>query len=212
MTTIAAERPGRREENKREKLDRIRKAAINVFLEKGFEGATLREIAAAANVAFGTLFLYAKDKQDLLLLVFDGDLPNLSAQAFLQVQADASLVDQLLDFFMVFYDFFIKTPQLSRDMMRETTFVRGIVAKRVHIGFENTERHVAMLVSRARINGTLRADVSPELAAHMIFSLFRIEIRFCLSEDEPDVARSVAMLKRQLELLMGGLGTRLERG
>ena len=59
----------RREANKHDKLLRFRRAARDIFVRKGFKGATLLAIAAAAGVAFGTLFLYAKDKQDLLLLL-----------------------------------------------------------------------------------------------------------------------------------------------
>ena len=47
---------GRRETNKREKLARIRQAAKDVFSAKDEKAATVREIAAAADVAFGTLF------------------------------------------------------------------------------------------------------------------------------------------------------------
>ena len=205
MKTEPVAQKGRREENKRDKLERIRKAANDVFLRKGFDDATLREIALVAKVAFGTLFLYAKDKQDLLLLVFDEELPNLSAKAFLRAPPKSGFVDQVTIFLDCFYDFFLRAPQLSRELMRHTTFVHGIVAKRVHLGFENTERHLAMIVSRAQAAGAINPALSPDLVAHMIFSLFRIEIRFCLGEDPPDRARSLGTLRGQLDLLQAGL-------
>jgi AcrR family transcriptional regulator len=211
MKTRADLNLGRREENKRDKLERIRKAATKIFLLKGYDGATLREISAAANVAFGTLFLYAKDKQDLLLLVFDEELPTLSAKAFLDASSEDGLVDQLIAFFACFYQFFLRTPQLSRELMRETTFVQGIVAKRVHLGFENTERHIGMLVARAQAAGEVDVDISHEVVAHLVFSLFRIEIRFCLSEEVAVPARSMKLLRGQIELLMSGLSPRKER-
>jgi AcrR family transcriptional regulator len=45
---------------------RLREAAHKVFLERGYEGATTREIAARAEIAMGTLFIYATEKRDLL--------------------------------------------------------------------------------------------------------------------------------------------------
>jgi AcrR family transcriptional regulator len=128
-TSGSAEAPriGRREANKRDKLVRIRRAAREVFLREGYEDATLREIATAADVAFGTLFLYAKNKQDLLLLLFDEELPALTERAFQKADPAMPFIDQLIAFFTEFYAFFSETPRLSRDMMREITFTGGIV-------------------------------------------------------------------------------------
>lgn len=44
-------------------------AALQVFLEKGFDGATMLEIATRAQVGKGTLYGLAKSKEDLCLLV-----------------------------------------------------------------------------------------------------------------------------------------------
>ena len=208
--TVAVLRPGRREANKREKLSRIRRAARDVFLKKGFEAATIREIAAAADVAFGTLFLYAKDKQDLLLLLFDEELPALTERAFRMAKPDAPFIEQILAFFTEFYAFFSATPQLSRDMMREITFSGGIVATRIWTGVQSTEQHLARLVAQAQANGTVSASIAPDAAAHVIFNLYRIEIRFCLSEPEPNVAASLAKLRREFEILFIGLAPRHE--
>ena len=196
---------GRREANKRDKLKRIRRAAREVFESKGYEDATVREIAAAAGVAFGTLFLYAKNKQDLLLLLFDEELSALTQRAFAKANSDTSVVDQLIAFFTEFYAFFKTTPQLSRDMMREITFTGGIVSKRIWEGVNETEEHVARLVARAQADGRVSASIAPCLAAHIIFSLYRVQIRFCLDEAEPDIQGSLEGLRRQLEVVFKGL-------
>src|SRR5262245_44638568 len=64
-----AEAGGQRARKKRDKLERLRAAAWELFATKGFDATTTREIAERAGVATGTLFLYAKDKPDLLFLV-----------------------------------------------------------------------------------------------------------------------------------------------
>lgn len=199
---------GRREANKRDKLVRIRRAANDVFLRKGYEGATLREIAEAADVAFGTLFLYAKNKQDLLLLLFDEELPDLSRRAFEQARPDLPFVEPLTAFFAEFYAFFGKTPALSRDMMREITFTGGIVSARIWTGVRETEHHLARLVARAQADDRVSAGVAPQLAAHVLFGLYRAEIRFCLDSDEPDVDASLATLRQQFEVVFSDLAPR----
>ncbi|KXK61682.1 TetR family transcriptional regulator [Micromonospora rosaria] len=60
---------GRRERNKQAKLERITAAASELFAEHGVDEVTTQQIADAADIGTGTLFLYAKTKGELLLLV-----------------------------------------------------------------------------------------------------------------------------------------------
>lgn len=60
---------GRRERNKLDKLARITSAAGELFAERGVDDVTTQEIADRADIGTGTLFLYAKTKGELLLLV-----------------------------------------------------------------------------------------------------------------------------------------------
>jgi AcrR family transcriptional regulator len=67
--TLASQPLGRRERNKQEKLDRIIAAASELFAEHGVEEVTTQQIADKADIGTGTLFLYAKTKGELLLMV-----------------------------------------------------------------------------------------------------------------------------------------------
>jgi AcrR family transcriptional regulator len=60
---------GRRERNKLAKLERIVAAASELFAEHGVDDVTTQQIADKADIGSGTLFLYAKTKGELLLLV-----------------------------------------------------------------------------------------------------------------------------------------------
>jgi AcrR family transcriptional regulator len=65
----APQRVGRRERNKQEKLDRIMAAASELFAQYGVDEVTTQQVAEKADIGTGTLFLYAKNKGELLLLV-----------------------------------------------------------------------------------------------------------------------------------------------
>lgn len=60
---------GRRERNKEEKRERILTAATELFAVMGVDDVTTQQIADAADIGAGTLFLYAKNKGELLLMV-----------------------------------------------------------------------------------------------------------------------------------------------
>jgi len=51
------------------KQARILKAALQVFADKGYNAATMSEIAAVANVAEGTIYTYFENKNDLLFSI-----------------------------------------------------------------------------------------------------------------------------------------------
>ncbi|NUT70896.1 TetR/AcrR family transcriptional regulator [Pseudarthrobacter sp. C4D7] len=65
----ASQPVSRRERNKQAKLDRITEAARELFAEHGIDDVTTQQIAEKADIGTGTLFLYAKNKGELLLLV-----------------------------------------------------------------------------------------------------------------------------------------------
>ena len=56
---------------RQEKRDRIIDAAVDVFADKGFRAARISDIARAAGVADGTIYLYFDNKEHLLLSIFE---------------------------------------------------------------------------------------------------------------------------------------------
>ncbi len=64
---------GRRERNKEAKQARIFAAAAGLFAEHGYATVTTQQIAERADVANGTLFRYASNKAELLLMVCNDD-------------------------------------------------------------------------------------------------------------------------------------------
>jgi TetR/AcrR family transcriptional regulator, fatty acid metabolism regulator protein len=61
----------RRDSTPGPKRDAILRAAIDVFANRGFFSAQVADVARAAGVAAGTVYLYFKSKDDLLVSIFD---------------------------------------------------------------------------------------------------------------------------------------------
>jgi AcrR family transcriptional regulator len=59
------------EQKVRDRRELLIAAAIKVFLRKGFESTTVREIGAAAGLTQGTIYNYVRSKDDILYLVCD---------------------------------------------------------------------------------------------------------------------------------------------
>src|SRR5690242_20890282 len=61
------------------KRQRILDAAVKIFAEKGFYNAKVSEIARVAGVADGTIYLYFKSKDDLLISLFEDRMEGINA-------------------------------------------------------------------------------------------------------------------------------------
>ncbi|WP_243077154.1 TetR/AcrR family transcriptional regulator [Microbacterium sp. SS28] len=93
MSTTSPAPLGRRERNKQQKLERIVAAAGELFAERGVDDVTTQEIADRADIGTGTLFLYAKTKGELLLLVQN----SLYSEALARGEAAAEGTEGVLD-------------------------------------------------------------------------------------------------------------------
>ena len=113
---------GLRARNKLEKLRRIKDAAQTLFVAKGFDETTMREIAVRAGVGLGTIFLYAKDKRDLLFLTINEPLEQITQEAEGVFDPKAPLMDNLLAVARLHYRYFGRQPALARLALREMIF------------------------------------------------------------------------------------------
>src|SRR6187200_402904 len=62
------------------KRDAILRAAIDVFAERGYFNAQVADVARAAGVAAGTVYLYFKNKDDLLVSIFERTMKEAIAE------------------------------------------------------------------------------------------------------------------------------------
>src|SRR5215217_4081999 len=63
-----------------DKREAILRAATSVFAEKGFFNSKVADIAKAAGVADGTVYLYFKNKDDVLHSIFDRAMDEFIAE------------------------------------------------------------------------------------------------------------------------------------
>ena len=159
---LASQPVGRRERNKQAKLDRITAAARELFAEHGIDDVTTQQIADRADIGTGTLFLYAKSKGELLLLVQN----SAYADALAKGTADAAETSRLLDAVMAIIRPVVECNRKQIDNGR--TYLREMV-----FGDPNEPHHHAALTlaggTEASIADVLQRDgrTAPDAAAKL---------------------------------------------
>ena len=110
-------------------------AAEKIFAEAGFDGAKVSDIARAASVAEGTVYLYYKNKQDLLAGVVGRFWTQLTLGAEAAIEPDTTTAMQLeqlgryhlqslLNQFEVVSLTYRARPQQERDLDQVREYVR----------------------------------------------------------------------------------------
>lgn len=206
---------GIREQNKLEKRLRIQTAVRELFSRHGYETATLRQIARRAHVALGTLFNYAQDKRDLIFLIFNEELSDLTDEALKATQTQDPLVEQLIALCRLHYKFFARDPVLSRILLRDMTFYsEGKHAAEFQRIRGRLLSGIEAVVRAAQEDAQIRSDEDPKLIARHIFLVFAGALRWWIADQKPNPIQGVADLKRLFELQINGLrrhGSKLNR-
>jgi AcrR family transcriptional regulator len=202
-----APRPlGMRERNKRDKLRRIKDAARGLFIAKGFDDATMREIALHAGVGLGTLFLYAENKRDLLFLIINEQLENVTQKAEDSIDASALLIDNLLAVARLHYEFFGRQPALSRLVLREMAFYdSGAQARPFQKTRERLINLFGKIVGLAVTQKRVASAERPQFIGWTMFCIFQVELRRWLADDNSDVDGGLQALERALQLFISGI-------
>ena len=81
--------------DKADKRDAILRAAIETFAARGFFNAQVADVARSAGVAAGTVYLYFRGKDDLLISIFERTMTDAIAAGRESVAAKRGAVERL---------------------------------------------------------------------------------------------------------------------
>lgn len=179
-------------------------SATKLFRERGFEGTTTVEIARAAGIGTGTLFLYAPTKEHLLVAVFREEVGRAWDDAFDAVDADRPLLNQLCQAFFAVIDYHERDPRLGRAFLREVPTVSDAAREGVRDFMRNFLNRLNSFFTTAQETGRLATDVATSALATSVFALFlfHIQRRFF---GHTDVTQCKADLGTAFDLQLRGL-------
>ena len=202
---------GLRERGKLEKRRRIKLAARQAFVEKGYDAATTRDIASLAGIGIGTLFTYAKDKRELLLMIINDDLDEISDQAVKAVDPAAAVLDQVVAFFEPRYRYWAGQPALGRPAVRETFDFLGATAEQGPETSRFYARRPRMLgvltqvIAEDQRRGLVAADVPPAQVASLFMTIYLTEVRRWLTQAEPQAQEGLNRFRELVSLAIRGV-------
>lgn len=189
---------GRRERNKQDKLQRITAAARELFTEHGVDDVTTQQIADKADIGTGTLFLYAKNKGELLLLVQNSSYVEALAEGRAAAEGVADPLEALIAIIRPVVECNRVQIDNGRTYLREIVFGdpeephhREALALTVQ-----TEEAVASVLQRDQRTSAEDAATLAHVVSAIMFVSMAATVNIALSVDEivDDIRRQVRVL------------------
>lgn len=201
-----------REKNKRKTLATIRQSAWSLFVEKGFDRTTTREIAERAKVAAGTVFVHAKDKDELLAMVFQQRVSTAFEKGFDGISEETPLIERLVCAFGVFFDDYSMQPELALKFLCITLTLTGPIGLAQSKVEDEFVARVASLLERARERGECRDDLDVHGYARNLFALYRFAVfRWLASGDCRDPEKGKHTLRESFSVAHTGARPRVKK-
>lgn len=190
--------------DKADKRDAILRAAIETFAARGFFNAQVADVARGAGVAAGTVYLYFRGKDDLLISIFERTMKEAIAAGRDSLAARTSPLDRLREIAKLHLErlgrdralavvFQVELRQSTKFMERySSTYLRE------YLGI------IRDVIAEGQAKGAFRKQINPTLAAKVLFgALDEMATNWILSRRKYSLpAESDAVV----DLFVGGLG------
>jgi TetR/AcrR family fatty acid metabolism transcriptional regulator len=199
------------EPNKVTKLDkrvRIIDAAVEVFADKGFHPARIADIARRAGVADGTIYLYFRNKEDLLICVFEEKMEEHLSALSAALEGVEGPLEQIRAFARFHFAQMREKPALALvlqvELRQSHKFLREYRPEKLW-------RYLDVLgemITDGQAAGVVRKDLDPFLAKWALFgALDEISVQWILARrrERFDLHRATEQV---VEMVLGGLAPR----
>jgi TetR/AcrR family transcriptional regulator, fatty acid metabolism regulator protein len=153
-----------------EKRERILSAAERVFARRGFFAARVSEIAKDAGVADGTIYLYFKSKDDLLISLFEARMKQVNG-ALREAIAGTPPAEQLRAFIRAYLRLVHDEPGAAEVLTIELRQSSKFMKEYENPQFADFLRLLGGVIAAGQERGELDPAVPSHVAARMIFGI-----------------------------------------
>lgn len=152
-----------------ESKKRIVNAAIKVFSQHGYNGATMRMIAKEAGISVGGVYLYFKNKEELSLFLIKEKTHELEERLFPVLKNVTSPADSLREFIKRAIEFAKENRELIIMHSKEQGFTFGLEIKREF--FRKEKELLKNLINEGIKSGEFVESNSEEVAKLIVHIL-----------------------------------------
>jgi TetR/AcrR family fatty acid metabolism transcriptional regulator len=152
-----------------EKRRRILEAAVRTFGQRGFHEARIAEIASAAKVAEGTVYLYFRNKEDLLGVVFDESMDDVLAKGRAIARSKGSADERLTALVDLHLEFIGSDRDLASVFQIELRRSARLVERFSRSKLVEYFRLLGGVLRDGIASGEFRRDLDPRLAVRILF-------------------------------------------
>jgi TetR/AcrR family fatty acid metabolism transcriptional regulator len=189
---------------RQDKREAILRAAIDVFAGRGFFNAQVADVARAAGVAAGTVYLYFRGKDDLLVSIFERTMREAIEDGRRCVAPLADPIAQLREIARVHLDRMGRDRSLAVvfqvELRQSTKFMERFSSTllREYLGI------IRAIVVAGQSRGVFRRGINPTLAAKLFFGgLDEMATNWILSPRKYALAGEADAI---VDVFVGGLG------
>lgn len=177
--------------------DEVIAAAARVFLQKGFQGSTIDDIARAANISKPTVYQYAKNKQWLLDRIIELICRTLGEGQRTIMSADAPAAVRFQWIIRMYIEFAVTYRSSFRLSFSQQTDLSVEARDALRLWTRRTGTEFADLLAECRREGSLRWPGEIMNISNLILSMLNSTYRWFHPQDVQDsdsLATEVTML------------------
>lgn len=197
-----------RQQQKARRRQQISDAALQLFVDQGFQETTIEQIAREAQVSPPTVFNYFGSKQEILLELLVQADGRAVQESRAQLASHADPLDALCDLEsrLVGYALDAMPPELWRQLL--PAVLRGGndgVAGKYQALNSRLQREIALILRELQRLGKLRPDLDVELAAFLLNDYSHLQLLRLVNQAQPDLAAHRAQVRRTSQLILEGM-------
>jgi TetR/AcrR family fatty acid metabolism transcriptional regulator len=164
------------------KRERILRAAIRIFSQKGYFNSKISEIARLAGVADGTIYLYFKNKDDLLISLFEEKMGEVVADVRARVAEGDGALSRLRIFIRNHMDLLTREAGLIEVIQVELRQSNKFMKEYVPVKFLEYLDVISAILEDGKREGVFRPELNVTLTRRAIFgALDEISLAYVLS-------------------------------
>lgn len=188
------------------KREAILRAAIEVFAEKGFFNSKVADVARAAGIADGTVYLYFKSKDEILHSIFDRAMAQFIGEAKKELEPLSDPVEKLARIAEIHLERLGADRALAVvfqvELRGSTKFMQEFSAA----GFAEYLDVIRQTIREGQAQGVFRSDIRAVIAAKILYgSLDEMVTNWILSDKKyPLTPLALEVMK----IFLGGMQTK----